>query len=632
MTGDVDEAPGGRLAGLLCRLANERFTGVVYAEHDQAGGVFSFRDGRVVFAEDLGDAQSIGDGLLEKGLLTQAQYAEVATLVIESLAENEEIAFCEHAVRLGFLSQQQADAEIVRLVRGLVIQAVGWEGCRVEVDADPDALTGIVEHPQDVGPLVHIGVRTFFDEDRIRATIGREGEAYARLTRPEHEIAPLLGLDESETALVSRIRPDVPLARVIDESGVDSFEAWQVVCTLALAGAAELGNSPFSSAERSGVRNTQAITPATGKYSSPNDVREEHVRQPSHGRMPAARAVPLSQARIPVAREDNIRAGSQARIPVAREDNTRAGSQARIPVAREDNTRAGSQARIPVAREDNTRAGSQARIPVAREDDARQPVVERRPTPQRPPARSVPAEPAPASPARPSQPGAQGAAAAPPRERSRPRKLSSALKRLDRDLKQFRPPTAPSAPAPGPTPSAAPASYARARVEQLRRMRGAAQNHAVHTPKAEVSKNKGADAFRAAQEAMREQQFGRAHELMRKACEGDPDNETYSMYSMWAAFRANALRQEELIKLRSLLRDKVSDDLHKGFAYYALGHIALAEKKDDAAEKFFMKAAELDKTNKDAERHVRIIAVRRKSAEQERANKIFGIEIGPKKS
>jgi tetratricopeptide (TPR) repeat protein len=143
---------------------------------------------------------------------------------------------------------------------------------------------------------------------------------------------------------------------------------------------------------------------------------------------------------------------------------------------------------------------------------------------------------------------------------------------------------------------------------------------------------KGPNIFRAAQDAMRDQQFGRAHELMRKACEAEPDNQVYSMYGMWAAFRANALRQEEIAKLRLLLRERVSDDQYKAFAYYALGHISLAEKKDDQAEKFFMKAVELDKNNKDAERHLRIIAVRRKAVEADKNNKIFGIEIGPKKS
>src|SRR5262249_41586612 len=108
--------------------------------------------------------------------------------------------------------------------------------------------------------------------------------------------------------------------------------------------------------------------------------------------------------------------------------------------------------------------------------------------------------------------------------------------------------------------------------------------------------------------------------------------EVLAMYTMWASFRASTLREEGVQKLRAMLRERVSDDEHKAFAYYALGHIALADKKDDAAEKFFRKAVEFDKHNKDAERHLRIIELRRKTAEGEKNNnKLFGIEIKPKK-
>jgi Tfp pilus assembly protein PilF len=119
---------------------------------------------------------------------------------------------------------------------------------------------------------------------------------------------------------------------------------------------------------------------------------------------------------------------------------------------------------------------------------------------------------------------------------------------------------------------------------------------------------------------------------MRKACEAQPENAVYAMYCMWAALRSNNLPEDGVAKLRATLRDRVSDDQYKKFAYYALGHLSLYEKKEEAAEKFFRRAVELDKNNKDAERHLRIIELRRKTASEQRNNKIFGIEIGAKKS
>jgi tetratricopeptide (TPR) repeat protein len=222
-----------------------------------------------------------------------------------------------------------------------------------------------------------------------------------------------------------------------------------------------------------------------------------------------------------------------------------------------------------------------------------------------------------------------------PTDRSKPRrKLSAALQRLDRELKDLRGPAG-AAPGAGAGPvhapaqePAAPAGAAKAHVEQLLRMR--AQQMAQKKAEVETT-TVVSDVYRQGQEALRDNQFARAHELLRRACELAPNDQAWQLQMQWAALRAGALDEDGIGKLRAILRELVSDNDQKKFAYYALGHLALVEKKDDAAEKFFRKAVELDKNNKDAERHLRIIELRRKSASEDRGNKIFGIEIGKKK-
>lgn len=214
----------------------------------------------------------------------------------------------------------------------------------------------------------------------------------------------------------------------------------------------------------------------------------------------------------------------------------------------------------------------------------------------------------------------------------RPRTLGAALQRLDRELKQRQgggasPTIAPRPPdAPVGTPTMAPpGSGARVNVENLMRMRRVAlDQRKAQDAEQNAAAKVGTDAFRAGQDALRLQKFPRAHELFGKACASEPGNTTFMLYCQYAAFRANLLSEEDLTKLRLALRDKVGDNDLRGFAYYALGHIALAEKKDDTAEKCFLRATELDKENKDAERHLRILELRRKHAEQEKSGTLFG--------
>jgi tetratricopeptide (TPR) repeat protein len=330
---------------------------------------------------------------------------------------------------------------------------------------------------------------------------------------------------------------------------------------------------------------------------------------------------------MPVAREEQAAPGSRPRMPAAREEPARPGSRQGMPAVREEPARPGSRQGMPAVREERPAPRPGTRAPSADQPAAVAPdAAARRASPavQRMPSAQVPETPATTA----------GQRTPSVRPRRRPtRKLSTALQRLDRELKQARgnpsapQPAAPAAPAPAPA-QAPEGGHARAHIEQLLRRRATA---AMVQKSAAAAPTTASDEFKLAQEALRDQQFGRAYEHLRKACDAEPNNEVYSMFCMWAAFRANILQGDDINKLRTALRARVSDDEHKAFAYYALGHISLAEKRDDLAEKFFRKAIELNKNNKDAERHLRIIELRRKTAASEqRANKIFGIEIGKK--
>jgi hypothetical protein len=630
ISGDVGAlAEKGKLAALLCRLARDRFTGVVYAQREDSGAVFSFRDGRAVFVEDLGEAQTIPDMLLERGLVTSKQYAEIATRVVVSLAEDEDVAFCQQAVQAKILTQAQLDAELQRRVRGRVIQAIAWEECKIEIDDDPDALAGILEYPQAVGPLVYMGVRTFYDEERVRETLGADGELYVRLNCPVSDATELFGLEQEEVELLSGLRSDLAIAEVIHASNADPLEAWQLLCMLALAGMTEISGSPLSAAERSGVRSTRAITgDQSGTEAAANP------RFGSQPRMPVPRDERnASQPHMPIMREQQD--PSSPRMPAVRE---RGDSQQRLPSASERGASASPERTAPQRSVHTSTRYSSATMNAIREEQiSRAPStpLQRPRTPVAPTAEQHRAEPKPQP--RPvereSTPNAQQVApqAAPRRDRNRPRKLSATLKRLDQEFKQLRQPLSVALDTSTPPPQPAPS---KGHIEQLRRMRQATISVQVQQKsETESGRARGAELFRSAQDAMRDQQFGRAHDIMRKASEADPGNEIYTIYGMWASFRCNTLAEEGLNKLRQTLREKVSDDELKAFAYYALGHIALVDKKDDTAEKCFRKAVEFDKNNKDAERHVRIIELRRKSAaEHEKSGKFFGIDIKAKKS
>jgi hypothetical protein len=584
MSSDSEELPQKEGAAIaFCQLARDGFTGIVYAEADGGGAIFSWRHGRPVFVEDLGGDSLTSDAWVAPSLMSAQQFGEVAA-VLEPSVENENLAFAKQAVKLGMLSQQQVDAEFERRLRGRFIQAVGWVSCRIELDADPDAIAATPEYPQSVGPLVLTAVRTFFDEARIRTIVGDYKAAFVNVTHPRQDVAGFLELEPEERALLMRLQPDLPVIDALQGAGMDAVDGWNLICTLVLAGLAEVAGSPFA----------------------------RTVERPRVGPLDATRA------RVVVAREETGPAQRQ-RVPVAREEvgPSRPLRPAAVQAEPEQRRRGADMRESPARVQQPTDS-------VRKDADS---VVQGRPVaPQerRSVAQSPPTDPGRVGSVEPAKPTAQ--APRPP-----VRKLGAALKQLDRELRQLR--TVPSVAVQPPAANPA-SSQNRAHLEQLMRMRNAKlQQEAQDASMKQAVQVIASEAFRAAQEALREQQFAKAHELLTRACEAEPGNPAYGMYCMWAAFRSGVLAEAGVNELRTVLRANASEHDHKAFAHYALGHLALAEKKDETAERFFQKAIELDKNNKDAQRHLRLIGLRRKTAaSDEKGSKFFGIDIRAKKT
>jgi tetratricopeptide (TPR) repeat protein len=189
-------------------------------------------------------------------------------------------------------------------------------------------------------------------------------------------------------------------------------------------------------------------------------------------------------------------------------------------------------------------------------------------------------------------------------------------------VRNLNPPQAPSPTSP---------EYQKAHLKELmqRKHGGPAPGDAPAAPRRDPARE-----LRHAQESLRDGQYARAEEQLRALVEQSPNDDVLRAYHMWSQFRASqALDPAQLSKLRDLAKHMISDGEHAGFACYVLAHIYLADKKDEQAEKYFRKAHQLDKTNKDAERHIVILERRKQHANESESGsqrKFLGISIGKK--
>lgn len=588
----------GRLAGLFCALHRERFTGLVHARCREHDATIAFRDGRPVTFADPAQAHTLGEELVERGQLTRAQYTQVLARMTDGLVDDETQAFCEQAVTLGFMSEADASYELSERIRARLIQVLSWTACDVELDTDPEALSGRGEYPQDVGAIVYMGVRTFYDDNYLAQCFPELDATYLRLSAAPASVAHFFGFDDDEFRFLRRIDPEAPLSHVLVHTQLDQGHALGILMLVRLGEFGELSNTPFTQLpepERSGARpnpigarsapprapSTQGFPAAGRSPSSPG------MRAPSMQNMPAAPRTPSSPG---------FRAPSVQNMPAA----SRSPSVQNVPAMR---------GQPPSAAGEPAATSTSARPP-------RQPVIDA------------------------TQEALLEAAA----RAARSRKASAtSIRRVSQDVQP--PPSAAtpreppnrgvSAPVTPPTTSPrhnTPASpeYTKAHLNELLKRRKQGQ------PAAEANggKRDPSRELRQARDLLREQQNARAEELLRGLIQQDPQNDVLRTYHLFSCLRAHPeLDDSHVSELIDLAKKLIQDPEHSAFATYMLGHLYLHAKKDELAEKYFRRAHAADRNNRDAERHVLILERRKQVAAEAEANanrKIFGITINNK--
>ena len=217
----------------------------------------------------------------------------------------------------------------------------------------------------------------------------------------------------------------------------------------------------------------------------------------------------------------------------------------------------------------------------------------------------------------------RSARARPRREPQDRRAALSALGRLGRELRRRRPNEPPPAAPPAANPAPDASGYGEAHLKHLIRMRVAgAMRQQGETKRASD------DLYHQGRALLQAEAFDRAAELFGQLTAEEPEQPVFEAYRLYALLRAHPkadTQAETITRLRGILRDYLSDDEHRAFAYYALGHAAFAEDNDATAEKLFRRATELNKKNKDAVRYLKILERRRE--QPARPQKLFGIEL-----
>jgi hypothetical protein len=672
----VASLDAGRLGGVLCELQRARFDGVLHISSSERSAALGFRDGTPVTFDDPTPGHTLAEQLVEREQLTREQCNTVLARMTDSLVDDEAIAFFEHAVQLGYLTEEDANVELSSRIRAGMLQLFSLRDCETSLLPGKAALLERREFPQNLGALLYMGVRTFYDEEYLSSLHPDLTKTYVRLSGAPATIAHFFGLDDDEFHLLRSIQPTQAASELLSKRKVERVHLLALLLLLRLAKFCDVSDQPAS--PRPGRELPREDKSFAGRMPGPPSLPRED--KSFAGRMPdpheLAREDRSFAGRMPE-REDRSFAG---RLP-EREDRSFAGRMperedrsvaGRMPEPREDKSFAGRMperedrsvaGRMPVEpREDKSFAGRMperedrsvaGRMPVEPREDksfaGRMPAEPSAPPPQR---SVLPDPPAPRPTAKPSVDATQEALLEAAARTARMRRSLPARRNSKHADAPAQPAAeggsvvAPTPPAPskhtapvatgttspvpagtGPLQKGATGDYAKAHLKELiaRRKQTAAGPESISP----ANQRDPARELREARTLLHGQHYARAEKVLSGLLELAPNNELYKTYQLWARWRAQPEAAEaSLPELQELAKKLISDNEHGGFAAYVLGYICLHDKRDDMAEKFFKRAFAADRGNKDAERHL-LILERRKLADASGSGnrKLFGIQL-----
>jgi hypothetical protein len=236
----------GRLAGFLVALQRARFDGLLNIQSGPRSASIGFRDGAPVTFDDPTPGHTLADQLVEREQLTREQCNTILGRMTDALVDDETVAFCEHAVQLGYLTEEEANVELSSRIRARMLQLFELRDCETSLTPGTAALFERRKFPQNLGAILYIGVRTFYEEEFLSSCHPDLDHTYVHLTGAPATIAHYFGLDDEEFHLLRRIHAEQPASQLLRDRKLERVHLLALLFLLRIAGFCEVSSVPAS--------------------------------------------------------------------------------------------------------------------------------------------------------------------------------------------------------------------------------------------------------------------------------------------------------------------------------------------------------------------------------------------------
>lgn len=301
------DTAGGDLVRSLVALGRAGATGVLEVVAEGITTRLYFDRGTPVFSGGGSLQTSLGQILLSRGAIDDAQFDEVVHAMTLSFADAEQLRFGEVAIQRGLVSPDQIAAALVEQTRRRALECMRHDETEQWFEESEDAVAGIGKFRCELVPLIVEGVRTCFSPMRVERVLGPSLDLYPQLARKPGEIARDLGLRGPELRFLRTVDGTRPARRLVDASPVDAIVSLHLLTLLVLFEEVTLASEPAA-----GVDPMASEVRPRAQPEPHQDVYESTMRE-----VPEARAAAAPVAVAAVARSGVARSGAPRRARIA---------------------------------------------------------------------------------------------------------------------------------------------------------------------------------------------------------------------------------------------------------------------------------------------------------------------------
>lgn len=274
-------------------LARRRASGVLEVACDERKARLSFFRGGLVFAEHKSLGSTLGAYLVERGLVTRAQYERIAQHVRERSDRSPMLSFVEQAVVVGALDVEQASTILAGQVERNFVDLFAWERFDCRFTADELAVERGPRFPCDLEALVLQGIRARFDAAAIQKHLEPRSDMYPKAEVSTADLVRVFRLQPAELRAARMLTGERTVRELFDASGADAKAVGHVLLALKLAQQIEWAEVPGEEGTNLDSSPAHAVPLAAiqlAKRATPQSVRLTLPAPPSSSEIEAASA------------------------------------------------------------------------------------------------------------------------------------------------------------------------------------------------------------------------------------------------------------------------------------------------------------------------------------------------------